>query len=389
MIRRIRRRGEQSDDDVSDDDDLEVQQQQEAIIINDDDNGVSNSSSSDSNNNKNRRKTLLLSIRSTAAGSHKLFGLVALLFIGVGVVPSVVRYIYYNIILHIEEPFAHDPFLKSKIFNPIQYIQIEYFQNKPRRQNVKTFEMTDRNTYVVNLPRDTQRMTTFLQMNRQVAALVQQYPAHEWVSKSPEHVEHLRLLELQTKWENKYPFLQSSSRNGNYGDAGCSLSHIHLWEEKLLLHLNHNNHLNINATATNNNDYIFVFEDDVQILEPLLSNPQHNTIHAPDDADMVFLAPSATKRVRVPFEEDSTTDNDDGSSTVRVIGGFGTIGYIMTRRGANKIYQHLSKSNNPIDITFFDMSTNLKIYLPIGEKNWPSVRHVGGGGSTRLGRNTL
>jgi GR25 family glycosyltransferase involved in LPS biosynthesis len=276
---------------------------------------------------------------------------------------------------HIEDAVS-DPFLKAKIFNPLRYLQITYFESRPRRENLRTFVMSSDTAYVVNLDRDKQRMRNFHSKNKNSTA--QRFSAHEyeWASSSTHgnttttSRQSLDNLLIQQEWEAKYPFLRESSKSGNYGDAGCSLSHLLLIKEKLL----ENSH----------QDYLFVFEDDAIISNPLLLT---KTLQAPSEADMVLLTHSATKRVRIPWENGNTTTTTttpkEAFAATRVIGGFGTLGYIISRKGAEKVFDYLSQSRDPIDITLFALSS-LRVYLPVD--HWPAVRHTHGP-STRLHRN--
>eukprot|EP00980_Cylindrotheca_fusiformis_P016468 scaffold4905_cov98-Cylindrotheca_fusiformis.AAC.3 len=114
-------------------------------------------------------------------------------------------------------------------------------------------------------------------------------------------------------------------------------------------------------------DYVFIFEDDIRITEPLRSKL---VLQAPDVADIVFLMPSAMKRVMVPWKE-MNDDHKTWNISKRVIGGFGTFGYLITRLGAEKMMKFLTTCREPIDLAFFG-STSVQVYIP---ERWPLVRH--------------
>jgi hypothetical protein len=273
---------------------------------------------------------------------------------------ALIRYI----IPRMEKPLEKYPYLRAKVYNPLRYIQVSFFD--PRPSKIRSYVMTNTTAFFINLDKDEKRREAFLSRNQDVAAYTQRYRAHEWVKSrtlKPQS-DSLERFELQNKWKGKYQYLQLSSNQGKFGDAACSLSHILLWGDMLI---------------TNNYEYIYVFEDDALVLEPLRS---HHSIQAPDLADVVFLSSGAIKRVDVPWQ--GVNQNLPGSYAVRVIGGFGAYGYIITQKGAKKLLDCFQRSRDPIDLTFFSC-TSLHVYLPISGE-WPTVGH-GGFTSTRLGLN--
>lgn len=281
----------------------------------------------------------------------------------------------------IEKPLENYPYWRALIFNPLRYFHAKYMDSD-RPKAIRQFVMTPERAFFLNMDRSEQRKHDFFRMNQEDdggATMVQRFSAHEWIgeedndSSSSSRNEKRRLQEY---WEDRYPFLKMSSQNRNYGDAGCSLAHLLLWQEKLI--------------DDPHQDYLFVFEDDVRLLRPLRQNSRRKSstrddekntypiIQAPDVADIVFLIDYALKRVDVPWE--SSTDEH----AVRVIGGFGAQGYIITRAGALKMIDWLQTSRKPLDLSFFAASS-MKVYLPISSQ-WPAVQHVPKG-SARLGLN--
>ena len=323
------------------------------------------------------------------------------------------------IIPRIEKPFEDYPYLRGMVFNPFRYVLVKFFDRRPVYENIRTFVMTNQTAFVINLERDKRRMEQFWSRNHASRSVIERFPAHQWVvaaattadedgtttiaaqgnplqgsrSSMMTNNEERRRLQIQHQWEPNYPFLSLSIRNQQYGDAACSLSHLLLWKEKLL----NNNGDDI--------DYIFVFEDDAKLLEPLST---HHHIQAPGEADVVFLALPAIKRVDVPWGRGdqrsnlrpsqtetttttttiNTTPGDNGgtpehssSSATRVIGGYGAWGYIITRRGAEQMIEYMKQSREPTDISLF-LPTSVHVYLPISGQ-WPAVWHDGRHSSRR------
>lgn len=263
----------------------------------------------------------------------------------------------------IEQPFEKYPYWRAMIFNPIRYVHAKYL-DPVRPASVRHFAMTQSTAFVINLDRSSQRMKQFWWVNSAggVAPMIQRFPAHEWTTS----INDTETIRIQEYWQQQYPFLKISARKGNYGDAGCSLSHLLLWKETLL---------------DGNQEYIFVFEDDAQLLNPLrqssVGNGSYPHIDAPDVADIIFLAHPASKRVNVTW-----TGSEEPAT--RLLGGFGTWGYIMTREGAQKMLACLQTSRKPVDLSFF-AAAPMRIYLPISSQ-FPTVLH-NQMPSTRLGLN--
>ena len=283
-----------------------------------------------------------------------------------------IRQLFYWI-PRIERPLEGHPYWRALIFNPWRYMYAKYW-DPVRPTALRRFVMTRETAFVVNLDRSVERWTQFQRVNgdddNEEEPPMQRFPAHEWRKADDNPAHDDGHIQLQQHWENRYPFLKLSAAKGNYGDAGCSLSHLLLWQEKLV---------------DGDQDYIFVLEDDVEILEPLKrrtkidgSSGTHYVIDAPNDADIVFLAQTALKRVNVSWA------GSQHEPAVRLLGGFGTLGYIITREGAQKMMDRLGSSRHPLDITFF-AEPSMRIYLPASGQ-WPAVLHFHTP-STRLGLN--
>jgi hypothetical protein len=145
-----------------------------------------------------------------------------------------------------------------------------------RPQGLKTFHLTKDTAFVVNLDRDKDRL-------HRNPSFIQRFGAHQWMN---DNTLENPGVQIQQQWGAKYPWIKIASDRGKPGDAACSLSHILLWKEKLL--------------GVDSQDYIFIFEDDIRMTEPLRS--QH-ILQAPDVADIVSLMPSANPGVQIQQQE--------------------------------------------------------------------------------------
>ncbi|KAL3938712.1 MAG: hypothetical protein SGARI_001634, partial [Bacillariaceae sp.] len=232
--------------------------------------------------------------------------------------------------------------------------------------------MTNGTAFVINLAKDKARMQSFQKKNQKAMSVIQRFPAHQWWTKTRAEAEEssgaaaMESWKVQQEWEPRYPFLKIATQTGKYGDAACALSHLLLWKEKLL----DNKQTNTNTNDQDDSDYLFVFEDDAQLLEPLLSG---HSIVAPDLADIVFLASPALKRVDVPWKApiyDPTLVEKLGPVTTHVVGGYGAWGYIITRRGVQKMLEFMRRSVEPTDISLF-LPADVRVFLPI-QGQWPA-----------------
>ena len=106
-------------------------------------------------------------------------------------------------------------------------------------------------------------MEDFSSVNGPAMPFIQRFSAHQWMEDDDGGVTNIarnsmQKARIQEEWEGKYPFIKTSAKNQKYGDAACTLSHLLLWKEKLI----------DDARL----DYIFVFEEDVRIVDPFLHN---------------------------------------------------------------------------------------------------------------------
>jgi GR25 family glycosyltransferase involved in LPS biosynthesis len=271
-----------------------------------------------------------------------------------------------------------DPFTEALLL-PHRYLRVRFWQDPPS-QIQRTFRITTDNAFVIHLEQDTDRWQRFLEVNTKSPAiqLFQTFPAFEWTpnnvvgndEKETDHHHHHQQVLL----EERYPSLHQNVQEQLFGDAGCSASHLLLLERFLA------------SEETSTNDYIYVLEDDAKLLEPLATQA---LVTAPADADVVFLMPSSTKRVKVPYyysdsDESSSTQHSKDAFAVRVIGGWGAYGYVITRQGAKKLLKYMDVNiHDPFDVAM-TRAYSWKIYHSTNK--WPQVQHVRHG-STRRNHN--
>jgi hypothetical protein len=309
--------------------------------------------------------------------------------------------------ISIAERRVDNPFTRAKVFNPLRYLQVKYFDPKPSRNNIKNYRIipawgnttmtttSSSSSFVINMDRDQQRINKFYQRNGMGAKrYIQRYSAYEWMkATTTTGSKDAKKQQQQEQYQQQYPFVKHAIREGKYGDAGCFLSHILLIQEKLGDTQQSGNKDNSSL------DYISIFEDDVDIMYTNKNDDGGLSVLAPGEADIIFLSPqSATKRIIVPWNDvvgrqqkqpatnsalrhrEDTKTNDwrkdppPGYPAVRVIGGYGAIGYIVTRKGAQKILDVATRTNEPLDLSFFTYSS-LHVYLPLEQYN--TVVHVG------------
>lgn len=157
----------------------------------------------------------------------------------------------------------------------------------------------------------------------------------------------------QELYARTYPFVGKMAAKKHYGDAASTTSHIRLMEQLL------------DMSSDDGEGYYFMFEDDAVFREPFRST---GAVQAPSDAHVAFLVPYATKKVKA----------NDGE--VRVVNGYGAMGYVVTRTRAALILKHLRGHSMPFDVAVAGAAHDLRFYQPVG---WPLVGHRPGSGGSR------
>ena len=294
--------------------------------------------------------------------------------------------LYYEIELMID-----DPFLEATLYFPLRTFYIRYLDDKPAAER-RTFRSTANNTFVINLERDTERRNQFEKVNSRekgVGVPYQFFSATEWennventnVHHSSNHNESessaididiaRQARTRQEEYARTYAFVSQKAAQRHYGDAASTLSHIRLMEQLL----------------ASSEDFYFIFEDDAVLKEPFRST---GAVQAPSDAQVVFLVQYATKKVKVkavargPATDEEEDDNNQDE--VRVVQGYGAMGYVVTRTGAELILRHLRGHPVPFDVALAGEPWGLRVYQPVG---WPLVGHRPIGGSRRHAINAV
>jgi hypothetical protein len=120
------------------------------------------------------------------------------------------------------------------------------------------------------------------------------------------------------------------------GEAGVFAAHVALWRHALTLPY----------------DWIFVFEDDARVDSTVQS------IQVPSGTDVMVLT-------------DQISETLPGTAGQRrVMGGYGTVGYVFAKRAAQRMIDEVTTSREPIDIALIDASCNLRIYVANSRLAW-------------------
>jgi GR25 family glycosyltransferase involved in LPS biosynthesis len=125
------------------------------------------------------------------------------------------------------------------------------------------------------------------------------------------------------------------------GAIGCTLSHINIWKEFV--------------NSKTGSDKLVVMEDDVDVVDDFKNKLQNYATHLPSDFDISQIYLSDT--------------NERNNSNVRKINDFvetgypqnGTVGYIISKNGANKLLKHSLPMYEAVDIMIKDAIRKKKI----------------------------
>ena len=294
---------------------------------------------------------------------------------------------------------VRDKHKRAMLFLPLRYLRVKLLDPLPTHE--QKFVMEYNSTFVVNLDSDRERWTTFQRVNQKRIQDIQRIPAttlrihgelilpltQQKQSKEGEGkgaiIEDDAEEELiaQQMYFNQYPALQYLAKHDGIGSAACSLSHLRLFQYLL---------------DQEAHDYMFVFEDDIEMLDPLLDS---GAVMAPNNAHLVLLSEASLGHVDVSWRKkgrgiraaatkEDNQKNLSSKNAIRVTSGYTAWGYIITKRGARIIldeYKH--ERTEPMDVYFFK-NPNLKVYLPTSD--WPVVAHGKLGiKSSRRDRDTL
>lgn len=317
--------------------------------------------------------------------------------LSIGTIYGMVR-AYYAL-----EHWLDDSFWEAKLIKPFNYVLIRYIESRPRGKP-KQFVMRRNNTFVINLDTDVQRFRNFQRINNAVVSATtnttdnisaksasseyyQRFPGFQWIPSSqrgqqgtrsaqkvragvrskgkkppvPQDGSHDELaLQQQEEVMKIYPFLRKSVQRGEFGNAGCTYSHIQLLER---------------LEGLPPDEYYFIFEDDAGLSPQFI---KQGAIEAPSDTDIVTLVPTSTKTVRVPYKY------GENGYAIRVMASYGAFAYVITTRGASKLLRHLrGRNDDPIDVAMY-RAYRMRMYHPTD--GWPQAMH-GSHKSTRHAAN--
>lgn len=294
----------------------------------------------------------------------------------IGVLLLVLQKLVEKLIPHEHSTFD-DVFWRAIWLMPISYLKIHVFEQRSLWPTMPDFEyhLHNNNTFVINLDSDTRRWEQYQQMNK-IGSRFSAVDFNSWILKRNNSAttttdEGLQLLLQQ------YPNLANLVQAGRYGEAGVMASHLQVYAQILQRNLS----------------YAFIFEDDVlfRLSSETDSRPsQHNTngshddddgtsitIRAPHPADLIFLTSRVLRatHIKVPV---GGVDNKNHTYVIRVMGGSGTYGILVTNQGAVKLLSLLQQGScgyfdvfhdcrvDPLDIAIMKLAARhgLQMYTP-------------------------
>lgn len=324
------------------------------------------------------------------------------------------------------ELWLDDPFLEAKLITPFSYVSVRFLEKRPRGEPLVA-TMRRNNTFVLNLDKDVERFRSFETVNRrrtgrgggagagaaknattdansansggtgdedEDSPYYQRFPAYQWmppddskrsatgkIRGSEQEIPKIegegdpgeydvRRHQRQEEAMKRYPFLRYSVQRAEYGNAGCTYTHIQLLEKLAGLPGSRSKE----GDGEDGKNYFFIFEDDARLSRELV---ERGSIRIPPDTDIALLSPTATKTVRVPYYEHhrgdeqgerGENDGQDAATAVRVLQSYGAFAYLITDRGARKVLRHLRGrwNDDPIDVAFH-RAHRIRIYQPLGD----------------------
>ena len=273
-----------------------------------------------------------------------------------------------------------DKFTRGMLFLPLRYLRVKWIDPLPIHE--RKFVMKYNSTFVLNLESDKERWAFFQRVNQKRMKDIQRIPSTRMHPELSAQIKGKGMgqkliifgnnteLKTQQLYFSKYPALKYLAKRDGMGTAACSLSHLRLLQDLL---------------DQDASDYMFVFEDDIEILDSLLDD---GVVMAPNNADVVLLSACSLGHVSVSWQQkrgirrsataakDNTTlpaNPIHNNNAIRVISGYSTWGYIITKRGARILLdEYTNERTEPIDVYIFK-NANLKVYLPTSD--WPVVAH--------------
>ncbi|MET9028987.1 glycosyl hydrolase 53 family protein [Nocardia sp. NPDC004168] len=195
-------------------------------------------------------------------------------------------------------------------------------------------------TFVVNLDRDTERLTVISENLARHGMLFERWPATDGRTLDFDRPEQGEVVQDFGRWASL--------------EAACGISHIRLWRH----------------IVDHGIPWAIVLEDDAELISPLPHDVDEWGL--PPDCDLVFLSSRATPgRIRSTSGRFSYAD---------LIGGAGTEGYLVGLAGAVKLLQIMTPLKDPLDFQMYAHAESVQRHdafpyfwkLPIN----PAAAHV-------------
>jgi GR25 family glycosyltransferase involved in LPS biosynthesis len=282
-----------------------------------------------------------------------------------------------------------DVLWRAVFLMPISYFRIHVLEDRHLRPIRPDYEyhLRNNNTFVINLDSDTQRWEQYQQMNKigsrfaavDFSSWLNRRKYNKSASTTTPTFTTTRIHEEEEEEDvddddgdlqlllEQYPNLANLVKAGRFGEAGVMASHLRVYGQILQRNLS----------------YAFIFEDDVlfRLSENHSQNGDDIVIRAPHPADVIFLTSTILRatHIQIPasvYDENNHTTNNN--VVIRVMGGSGTYGILVTRQGAMKLLSLLRNGScgyfdvfhdcrvDPLDIAIMKLAARrgLQMYTP-------------------------
>jgi GR25 family glycosyltransferase involved in LPS biosynthesis len=285
-----------------------------------------------------------------------------------------------------------DVFWRAVFLMPISYFRIHVFEDRHLRPAMPDYEyhLHNNNTFVINLDSDTLRWEQYQRINK-IGSRFAAVDFNAWMIRKKNNSNNIETTasaatrikddhddddhDLQ-RLLRQYPNLANLVNAGRFGEAGVMASHLRVYAQILQRNLT----------------YAFIFEDDVLFRlsenstrsSSKSSSPDAIIIRAPHPADVIFLTSTILRATHIQIPANGVNDNDKeenhtaASIVIRVMGGSGTYGILVTQRGALKLLSLLQHGScgyfdvfhdcrvDPLDIAIMKLAARhgLQMYTP-------------------------
>eukprot|EP00943_MAST-04B_sp_MAST-4B-sp1_P008802 g8802.t1 len=132
------------------------------------------------------------------------------------------------------------------------------------------------------------------------------------------------------------------------GSIGCALSHIQIWENILT------------STTYHTDTYFIVLEDDIYVTHDFDSKLKRYMNKLPKDFDIIYLGTQYyVKYQHIVQNPDADTDDKSLPFLKKVLyDHYGTFGYMISRKGAQKLLHNVYPLKKQIDSYIIDATIN-------------------------------